>query len=395
MPKKSNTRAAQGSGTIRQRKDGRWEARYVVGRDPGTGKQIRKSVYGQTQKEVRKQLQEISVSLNHGVYIEPTQMTVGQWLDTWLAEYTGNVKPFTLSAYSDRVRLHIKPYIGAVRLQALTPAACQKLYNDLQKEDGTHKALSPKTIKNIHGVLHKALQQAVFLGYIPNNPTVPCTLPRLEKPDITPLENDDIAAFLKAIEGDPYETIFRVDLFTGMRQGEILGLTWDCVDFNSGTILVRQQLQKEKKKGGGYYLAPLKNDKSRLITPAPSVMDLLRQRYREQMQDHMTAGDLWDMGDLPNLVFTDAFGHHLSHCTVYKHFKRIAASIGMPDERFHDLRHSYAVASLQNGDDVKTVQENLGHATASFTLDVYGHVTEKMRRDSADRMEQFIKTVSG
>ena len=94
-----------------------------------------------------------------------------------------------------------------------------------------------------------------------------------------------------------------------------------------------------------------------------------------------------------NLVFTNEIGGHLTHGTVYKNFKRIISDLGLPEARFHDLRHSYAVAALQSGDDVKTVQENLGHHTAAFTLDVYGHVSERMKQESAARMEGFIKSV--
>ena len=107
----------------------------------------------------------------------------------------------------------------------------------------------------------------------------------------------------------------------------------------------------------------------------------------------LLAGEAWN--NSWDLVFTNELGGHLCHCTVYKKFKAIVSEIGMPEERFHDLRHSFAVASIESGDDIKTVQSNLGHATASFTLDVYGHVSQKMRQQSADRMEEFIQKVSG
>lgn len=393
MPKKS-TRNAQGAGTIRQRSDGRWEARYTVGRDAGTGKQVQRSIYGKTQAEVRKKLNQICSDIDNGVYIEPSKLTVGKWLDIWLSEYTGNVKPFTQKAYTDRVNLHIKPHIGAVKLSALTAPAIQKLYNELKRGSDEKPALSPKTIQNVHGVLHKALQQALMLGYIKFNPSDACTLPRVVKPEIQPLSEKELASFMEAIKGHKYEALFLVDCFTGMRQGELLGLTWDCVDFQNGSILVRQQLQKEKKKEGKFYLAPLKNDKSRRIVPAPYVMEMLKSVRRNQLTDMMRAGPLWQPGDIKNLVFVNEFGNHLVHGTVYKNFKAVLARIGLPEARFHDLRHTYAVMSIQAGDDIKTVQENLGHHTASFTLDVYGHVTEKMKQDSANRMQKYIDAIS-
>ena len=198
---------------------------------------------------------------------------------------------------------------------------------------------------------------------------------------------------MKAIDGWKYELLYRVTLFTGMRQGEILGLTWDCVDFEHNTIYVNKQLQRTEKVGGKYVLVPTKSGRSRMITVAPSVMSLLKKQKSQQAQMQLLAGTDWE--NPWDLVFTNDTGGHLVHMTVYKVFKEIVKSMGLEQARFHDLRHSYAVVSLESGDDIKTVQTNLGHATASFTLDVYGHVSQKMRQKSADRMEQFIQKISG
>ena len=178
-------------------------------------------------------------------------------------------------------------------------------------------------------------------------------------------------------------------LFTGMRQGEVLGLTWDCVDFERNTILVNKQLQKTQKVGGEYVLVPTKSSRSRMMTVAPSVMEMLKLQRDKQLFQQRRAGEAW--GNEWNLVFTDELGSYLPHFTVYKAFKAVVTRMGMPEERFHDLRHSFAVISLESGDDIKTVQSNLGHATASFTLDVYGHVSQRMKQQSADRMEEFIQ----
>ena len=390
MPRKSNTRAAQGAGTIRQRKDGRWEARYTVGRDPGTGKQVQRSVYGATQQEARKKLAQLTAALDAGTYKEPCKMTVGQWLDIWSADYLGGVKPFTVRSYSDQIRNHIKPALGSVKLEALNAHTIQEFYNSLGAEREGKPGLSPKTVKNVHGVLHKALQQAVKIGYLRFNPADACELPRAVRKELKPLDEEQSKAFLKAIQGHRFEMLYTVTLFTGMREGEALGLSWDCVDFKKGTILINKQMQREKKKNGQYLLVPTKNGKSRTITPAPWVMKLLRTQRARQAEQQLRAGPMWEDS---GLVFTNELGHHLAIHTVYKDFKQIAASIGRPDARFHDLRHSYAVAAIRSGDDIKTVQGNLGHATAAFTLDVYGHVTDQMKRESAARMESYIKDV--
>ena len=397
MPRKSNTRAAQGSGTIRKKTVTRkgqpytyWEARVTVGRDPGTGKQIQRSFSGKTQKEVREKMQAAAVAVNEGTNMEPSKMTLGQWLDVWAKDYLGSVKPFTVRAYSDQIKNHIKPALGAVKLDALNTHTIQSFYNSLGVGQNGKPGLSPKTVKNIHGVLHKALQQAVAIGYIRFNPADSCTLPRTTKKELAPLDEEQSKAFLQAIQGQRYETLFTVTLFTGLREGEALGLTWDCVDFSQGTILVSKQLQREKKKNGAYIFAPLKNDKARTITPAPWVLQVLRTHRAKQAEQRLRAGPLWEDS---GFVFTNELGRHLAIHTVYKDFKKAVAAIGRPDARFHDLRHSYAVAAIRAGDDIKTVQGNLGHATAAFTLDVYGHVTDQMKQASAARMEGYIKEV--
>ena len=386
------TKGAKGGGTIRQRPDGRWEARYTLGIDPGTGKQIQKSVYGKTQKEVRQKLTAITAEIDSGVYQEPCKMTVNEWLDIWLKDYQIGVKDSTAYLYERQAKLYLWPALGNIPLETLKAHMVQRLYNSLSQEHDGQPALSAKTIKNIHGVLHKALQQAVLLNYIRYNPTTECVLPKIVKKEIHPLTDQQTAQLLNLLKGSKYEIPLTVDLFTGLREGELLGLMWDCVDFEKGTILVNKQLRRSQRKGGTYYFSPPKNNKSRCLTLAPSVIQLFRLQKLEQNSMRMEAGDAWEGH---GLIFTNQTGGYLSYRTVYDRFKRIVRNIGAPATRFHDLRHTFAVASIKSGDDIKTVQENLGHATAAFTLDVYGHVTKQMKQDSAARMEQFIKSVSG
>lgn len=368
-----------------------YEARYTEGFDPGTGKQIQRSISGKTQKEVAQKLKAALAALDSGTYIAPCKMTVGEWVDIWSEQYLGGVKESTVAAYKATIRTHIKPGIGAIRMDELDTHLVQSFYNGLREPTKDRDAVSPKTVKNVHGVLHKALQQAVANGYIRFNPTNSCILPRIEKKELQPLDEAETKLFLDAVKGHRFELLFTFTLFSGLREGEALGLTWDRVDFMRGTILISKQLQKEKKAGGEFRLVSLKNDKPRRITPAPWVMQLLRDRKLQQYEHREKAGAAWS--NPLNLVFTNELGGNLIPQTVVRHFKEIVASIGRPDARFHDLRHSYAVASLRSGDDIKTVQGNLGHATAAFTLDVYGHVTNQMQEASAVRMEAYIKGI--
>ena len=362
-----------------------YEARYTAGFDPGTGKQIQRSITDKSKKVVAQKLRAAMADLDAGTYKAPCKMTVAQWLDIWVAEYLNSVKPLTKHNYNKQVQKHFKPALGAVRLDALDTHTIQRFYNSLSAS-----GLSPKTVKNLHGILHCALQQAIACDYLSRNPADACKLPKVTKPEIKPLEPEEIARLLKEAEQDDYCNLFIVAMFTGMRQGELLGLAWECVDFKSGIITVKQQLQC---KDGNYFLETPKSGKNRTILPAPIVMDALRNQMERQRKEQEQAGEMWD--NQFNLVFTDALGKYLVRRTVVKHFKKISQRAGISDNaRFHDLRHSFAVSSLYAGDDIKTVQANLGHATAQFTLDVYGHVTQKMRQESANRMQKFYEQLN-
>lgn len=391
-------KAAARAGTIRKKtitKNGKkynyWEARYTAGYDPGTGKQIQKSITGKTQKEVSEKLKRITADIDTGTYVEPTKLTVGEWFDTWTKTYLQGCKPSTVHSYETTVKNHIKPHLGAIKLKALNHDMIQSFYNALSAPQSGKQPLSPKTVRNIHGILHKGLQKAVINRYIPYNPANDPELPQRIKKDIQPLDENQIKDFLKAIKGSPYEDLFIVTLFTGMREGEVCGLLWDCVDLKTGTLTINKQLQYIRKSKGQYRMVPTKNSKARTITLAPTVITVLRRVRKTQLENRLRHGECWENS---GFVFTDELGRHLSPQNVYREFKRMVAKIGSPNTRFHDLRHSYAVASIRSGDDIKTVQENLGHATAAFTLDVYGHVTEKMKAESAARMEMFIRSVN-
>lgn len=397
MARKSNTRSAQGTGTIRKKtvtRSGKaytyWEARVTVGRDPGTGKQIQKSFTGKTQKEVRERMQAAAAELNAGTYKEQSKMTVGEWLDIWQADYLGNTKPHTRKSYKGVIENHIRPKIGAVKLAALSPVQVQNLIKNVKstKKTAQGNQVNPKTVKNVHGILHSALQQAVICGYINENPADRAILPKRAKAEINVLEEQKIPAFFKAIEGHPFEFLYLVDLFTGMRQSELLGLQWGDIDFKSKTLSVKRQLQYLGSAHGGYQYSTPKNNKPRLIVLPDKAVTALKRQLAKQSEMQLAAGPLWNNPD--NLVFTMPTGEHIKHDLVYRHLKRIFASIGLPDLRFHDLRHSYAVISLQSGCDIKTVQENLGHYAAAFTLDTYAHVTEQMRREGAEKINRFL-----
>ena len=382
-------RAANGSGNISKRPDGRYRLDINLGTNPATGKPIRKTVYGLSAEEALAKARKIQVQHDEGTYTEPSKLTVGQWLDVWHDEYLGNVKADTAKQYESYIRVHLKPTLGHVKLSALSPHMVQALCNKAQRSTDDKKGLSAKSVRNMCGILHAAMEKAVSLSYIKSNPTNSVTMPRIERREMTVIKDDDVSRFLEAIKGDAYECVYLMDLFTGLRLGEILGLRWACADFDKGTIFVEKQLKR--RKGDTHYLASLKTDRTRTLTPSAYVMNLLRQQRTRQREQQLKAGGAYK--NAMGLVFTNDTGGHLVGNTVYKHLKAIVKGLGLDAVRFHDLRHSFALLSLQNGDDIKTLQENMGHATISTTLNIYGHVSERMKAESAAKMDAYIGTL--
>lgn len=384
--KRNARRGANGGGTLYHRADGRWEGRYTVGFDPGTGKPIRKSIYGKTQKEVRQRLTEITRQLDTNTYAEPDKRPLGAYLDSWMSEYVEPVRAnYTISTYRGIIKNHIKPNLGAVRLCDLTTDQVQKMVRKL-----VNAGKAPKTIKNTMTVLNSALEQAVKEQVILRNPAKYAKLPSVQAPEIKTLSVEEIAAFMDAAEGCQYYAPLMCCLFLGLREGEALGLAWEHIDFENGKALICQQLQKEKTAHGAFYIKhSTKTGQSRTLDLPDFLMDILKEEQHRQTLARIAAGPAW--GNEWGLCFTDALGGCINPHTLWANFKRIAKSIGLPDARVHDLRHTNATLALVNGVDLKTVQANLGHSTAAFTLQRYVHATEQARRAAADQMQQLYE----
>ena len=327
-------------------------------------------------------------AVDDGTFREPDKTTVEAWLTQWLELFCApKVKPLTLAAYQTSIRTHILPTIGALRLQAVRGTHVQKIYNGMIEQ-----GLSPKTVKNTSAILHKSFSVALKQGLIQSNPVDAAELLKAQHKEISPLSDSEIPLFLDAIEDSPMRNAFALSLFAGLREGECLGLSWRQVDFEAGTLTIDQQLQHEKKEGGIYYIAKsTKSGRVRTIQQPPIAFEYLRAERARQAQNRLAAGPLWSNPD--NLVFTNELGRHICTATFYKTFKRVVASIGRPDARPHDLRHTAATVAIASGATVKSVQDLLGHSTPSFTLSQYVHTSDAMRKDTADRMQGYFENV--
>jgi len=319
-----------------------------VGRDPGTGKQVQRSFTSKTQREVREKMQAAAVAANEGTYTAPQRLIVGQWLNIWQRDYLGSVKPTTAATYRANIRNHLCPALGAVRLADLHPHTVQGFVNGLA-------GLSPVSVHLAYGILSHDLEKALELGYIPRNPANRCTLPKLEREEPRPLDDRQAAALLEAVKGGDMEYLVTVALFTGMRQSELLGLTWDAVDFDRGTITISKQLTRPEHRSAGLFQSP-KSGRGRTIIPAPAVFAALKRQRTYQAEQQLKAGPIWD--NPYGLVFTVEDGGPFNQWKADRGFKAAADAAGLSGFHFHSLRHP-----------------NVKHKTQIFCFVIVPHTT--------------------
>ena len=376
-------RRANGEGNIRKRKDGRWEGRYTAGRDPETGKAIYRNVLGKTQAEVKEKLQaaiEASKSLD---VTRAGKYTVGEWMEVWFEHYAKvKVRPSSHQTYRGYIDNHIKPSIGSIPLEKLTSLDLQKLYKKLLEEgrvdrlESKHQAkgLSPKTVRNLHQILSSAMKLAQEQKLILSDPTEGCALPRLEHREMQTLPVEQLQSFLREAKDSGVFGLYYLELATGLRRGELLGLKWEDIDLERGDLRVKRQISRIN---GEVVEAPLKTKNAyRTLPLAADTIDVLKAQRRKA-------------GDSP-WVFPSPTGGPISPDSVLHMLHRVLKRAGLPRVRFHDLRHTFATLALQNGVDVKTVSGMLGHFSAGFTLDTYAHVTTASQRQAAKTMGSIL-----
>jgi integrase len=319
-----------------------------------------------------------------GVPIPPERGTVGQFLQEWLeGTVKTKVRSSTYTSYRDIVRLHLEPELGKVRLSKLTQTEVQRLLNQKLKE-----GLSPRRVDYIRAVLRGALNQALRWGRVSRNVAGLAHSPRIPKHEVEPLTPSQAAVLLDTVKGGRLETLCRVALALGMRQGEILGLSWDDVDLDEGVIHVRHSLQRED---GTFVLVELKSDRShRTIGPIPSdLIDALRAHRTRQAEDRL-ASDRWD--NKWELVFTSPTGRPLHATDVTHALQALLERAGLPRKRFHDLRHTCASFLLAQGVSPRVVMEILGHSQISLTLDTYSHVLPAVQGDALAGLSKILRS---
>ncbi len=377
-------------GSIRKH-DGGWGFRIDLGPDPATGKRRQVSKQGFiTKRDAEAALRELSQSVDKGTLAKRSMRTLGDYLDEWHELQEDRLRPTTWHSYAIAID-RIKRRLGQSKLQALEPLELERFYAYLLADGGRFgKGLSPKTVRNTHTVLRKALSDAERLGLVGRNAAVSARAPSDDRTEYQTWSSDELRTFLDVARDHRLFAAFVLLMTTGMRRGEVLGLRWFDVDFDDNSLSVANTWTTTAK--GHRVSGPPKTLKSRRqVYLDPATVDALRSHRARQNEERLAAGPAWDTDC--KYVFTDELGGRFDPETFSKLFRRYAAQADLPEIRLHDLRHSYATLALKAGIHPKVVSEQLGHATVGITLDLYSHVTPSIARDAANVVASRILDV--
>lgn len=378
-------RRANGEGSIRKRSDGRWEGRYTVGHDPETGKQKFKNVLGKTQAEVKEKLKNAIEESKDLDISRADQFTLSEWLRYWLDNY-GKVylRPSSLTNYTGFLDNQISnDKVGDIKLNKLTTNDLQQFYNRMsesgrvQRKESQNKprGLSAKSVRNIHCFISHAMKRAVDEKLISENPASRCILPKKEQKEIEILPLTGLQKFFEEAKKSGVFELYYTELSTGLRRGELLGLKWTDIDFNANSIYIQRQITRTD---GEVKESPLKTKNAyRQIIVPPEVAQILKEKKERE-------------NGFSEYVFSSPTGGPISPDSILKMLHRVLKRAGLEKVRFHALRHTFSTMALQSGVDVKTLSGLLGHYSAGFTLDTYGHITPAMKQDAAEKVGRFL-----
>lgn len=386
------------AGSIEKRGENRWRLVVSGGTGPD-GKRIKhtKTIQATSRREAEKELAKFVAEVEKGLYVEPSKLTFKDFVERWLRDYgESNLAPKTLFRYRQILSSRVIPAMGHLKLEQIRPVHLIEFYKNLQedgiREDGKPGGLSAKTILYHHRVISSILNDAVEWQLIPFNPASRVKPPRVTRKQAACYDMDQVKAMLKALETEEpkYRVIVIMALLTGLRRGELMGLTWQDVDFDGGTLMVRQASQY--LPGKGTFVKEPKNESSqRLLALPSSLVNILRQYKREQAEHRLKVGDLWQGSDR---LFTTWDGQPMHPDTISSWFPKFLKRHGLPHLPFHGLRHTAATLLINKGIPLKNVSGRLGHADVGTTGNIYSHFLQSADRVIADTLDEFYQEVN-
>lgn len=389
--KSKKPRNANGEGTIYQCQSPtskhykKWIGQITIGTNPNTGNPIRKSVYGKTRPEVKEKMRDIMEELGKGIDLQAHYL-FSEWITGWMEDYKKmNLRLSTWENYATNIKTHIMPTLGHIYLRDIKPGDIQRLYNKMRKEKK-----APATIRRCHQIIRSCLEQAENNKIISWNPCKSTTLPKLDQKEVRALTPEEMDRLLKQLNNDRWGTAFLCLLGSGLRAGELLALRWQDVDTGEGTIKVVQSLVRTKSEG--LYVDDPKTDKSKRTIPMPKPLIEAMKKYKAyHAAIEIKAGDKYDK--TTDLIFCTKHGKPIVPRNFIRAFYAVKKKANIPKEvNLHALRHTYATRLLEQGEDIKVVQELLGHADIKTTGNIYAHVSTDLKKKAANRLDNLLST---
>ncbi len=364
---------------------------YWVELERGPDGQRRQKSRGgfKTRKDAERAFAELRDEVRRGAYVEPSKLSLNRFLEEeWFPSIGASVRATTLRNYGDLYEAYVKPTLGRTQLVNITPARLNGYYTELlasgrRASDG---GLSPKTVRNVHSMLHKALTDAVRWGHLSRNPVSLAAPPKPARPEMKVWSPEQLRIFVEFTRNDRLAAAWLLFVTTGMRRGEVLGLAWENVDFVNARLAVVQSLNVVN-----YHDVRLVQPKTakgrRSIALDPSTIAALQAHRVQQLEERLQWGEAWFPSDL---MFTRENGTTIHPQRMTSWFEQLARDAALPKIRLHDLRHSYATAALAAGVPAKVMSERLGHASVMITLDTYSHILPSMQEDAANSVAKLI-----
>ena len=366
-----------GEGPVRLRKDGRWEGRVVIGYDD-KGNPKTKSVLAHTKSECVEKLEMLKEECGRTAEKLKPDMPFGEWIDFWYKYFSSpKLRPTTQATYENRIYGHIIPSIGKIPLSKLTQNDLQQFYAKLKRTGrkvnvelkGT--GVSDRMVRSCHALCRSSLEKAVEEGLITRNPSIGCKLPPKKNGEMKVLTQTEIVRLLNQAYDEGYYEMFLLELTTGMRRGEILGLKWRDLNLETGELNIKRQLTTK-----GISVPKTKSSIRTILLP-PDMLDLLREMKKTAKYDWIFPSPVKE-------------GEPRNPTAITKRFRIMLERAHCKHVRFHDLRHTFATMALENGMDVKTLSAMIGHVSSETTLNIYSHVTDTMRAQAAVKIDREI-----
>ncbi|MEK3686741.1 tyrosine-type recombinase/integrase [Paenibacillus sp. FSL R10-2736] len=395
---------ANGEGSVyKVKRTGGWGGKLQIG-VKSNGTPDYKYVYGKTQGEVLNKLNALRKDSRNGVYVHPDKVTLGEWLDNWLnVTVKLSLRDTTWLLYESLVRNHIKEVLGKIQLSKLKAANVQKFYNEKLtqgRKDGKEGGLSAQTIRHFHKVLNSALDQAVAEKFLSENIMSAVKQPKLLHKEMQILNKDQIRQFLETLKAhkdyQKYYPMFLLELYSGLRRGELLALRFKDILVNQSAIKIVQQVVKVGGKNVVREIKTTAGQSRKIVIPTEilNILILIKHSRIDQFKSLGVENELHGLEE--QYIFSNSLGGYIKPRNFVRIFKAILKAAELPlSIRFHDLRHTFATTiSLEQGIDIKTLQADLGHNDISTTLNRYGHVTNEMQLTAAVKRKAMFDSLS-